>query len=150
MSAGSWSPAELSALYQEIILDHYRSPRNKGALEGANAQASLKNPLCGDEVAVELRVDGGVIRDARFTGCGCSISQASASMMTRAVAGMPASEARALATTFGAMLRGDAAAAADPALGDLRAMSAVAKFPARVRCASLAWEALASALGERR
>lgn len=141
------STPNLGALYQELILDHYRRPRNHGPLPGANAVAHLHNPTCGDEVELHLRVEGDRIADARFQGRGCSISQASASMMTGLLPGRRIEEARRLAARFTAMLHGDADAAADRALGELRALAGVRQFPVRVRCALLAWNALEEALG---
>ncbi len=142
--------ARLAAMYQDIILDHYRRPRGKGALEApAGAEvlaAERRNPLCGDEIALELAVDGDVVREARFTGQGCSISQASASMLTQAVRGKTRAEAEALVRRFVALAHGDAEAAADRTLGELRALQGVARFPARIRCATLAWGALDDAL----
>ena len=138
--------ARLAALYQELILDHYRRPRNKGTLADASARASLRNPLCGDEIDVELALDGDRVADVRFGGRGCSISQASASMMTGLVRGKTVTEAMALGERVSAMLRGDAAAASDEALGDLRALSGVSRFPTRVPCAMLAWQALGRAV----
>lgn len=142
------SPPEpkLSALYQELILDHYRRPRNKGVLEGATHSVSLNNPLCGDEIDLQLRVDGDVIRDVRFVGRGCSISQASASMMTQLLKERTVPEAIALAERMGAMMRGDESAAKEKALGDLRALAGVAKFPVRIKCALLPWNALTDAV----
>ncbi|HYT04641.1 MAG TPA: SUF system NifU family Fe-S cluster assembly protein [Gemmatimonadales bacterium] len=142
------SPPEprLSALYQELILDHYRRPRNKGSLEAATHTVSLNNPLCGDEIDLQLRVDGDVIKEARFVGRGCSISQASASMMTQLLKDKPVPQALALAERMSAMLQGDAAAARDKALGDLRALAGVSKFPVRIKCALLPWNALTDAV----
>ncbi|HET7457475.1 MAG TPA: SUF system NifU family Fe-S cluster assembly protein [Gemmatimonadaceae bacterium] len=144
------SPAQLSALYQELILDHYRRPRNKGVVEkgtGASVAAgAARNPLCGDEVAVTLALDGDTVTDARFTGRGCSISQAAASMMTVLVRGRSLEEIAALRALIGSLLAGDEAAAADPSLGDARALAGVAKYPARHRCAAMAWEALGEAV----
>lgn len=137
---------ELSALYQELILDHYRRPRNKGALEGATHTVSLTNPLCGDEIDLHLRVDGDQITAARFVGRGCSISQASASMMTQLVTGRSVPQALALAGRMSAMLQGDADAARDKTLGELRALAGVAKFPVRIKCALLPWNALTDAV----
>src|SRR5207247_3951009 len=116
---------QLSALYQELILDHYRRPRNKGTLEQATHAVSLNNPLCGDEIDLQLRVDGDVIREARFIGRGCSISQASASMMTQLLKDKPVPQALALAERMTAMMHGDEAAARDKSLGDLRALAGV-------------------------
>ncbi len=145
------SPPEpaLSALYQELILDHYRRPRNKGTLADATHSVSLTNPLCGDEIDLHLRVDGDVIREARFVGRGCSISQAAASMMTQLLHGKSVAEALALAARMSAMMHGDPDAARDPALGELRALAGVAKFPVRIKCALLPWNALTEAVGPR-
>jgi nitrogen fixation NifU-like protein len=136
----------LAALYQELILDHYRRPRNEGALAQPTHRITLTNPLCGDEIDLELDVADDVIRDVRFRGRGCSISQAAASMMTQVVKARPRIEALALADRMTAMMHGDAQAAADRALGDLRALAGVAKFPVRVKCALLPWNALKDAL----
>lgn len=138
--------ASLSALYQEMILDHYRRPRNKGALDGADATIPMRNPLCGDELTLELVMDGERVSDIRFTGHGCSISQASASMMTELVKGKSASEIEQLRERFRAMVMGDADAAGDATLGKVRALSGVARFPARVKCALLGWNALEQGL----
>ena len=142
------SPPEpkLSALYQELILDHYRRPRNKGALEHPTHAVSLNNPLCGDEIDLQLRVDGGVIKEVGFVGRGCSISQASASMMTQLLKDRTLPQAVALAERMSAMMQGDEAAARDKALGDLRALAGVAKFPVRIKCALLPWNALSDAV----
>jgi nitrogen fixation protein NifU and related proteins len=142
------SPPEpkLSALYQELILDHYRRPRNKGTLVDATHSVSLNNPLCGDEIDLHLRVEGDVIRDVRFVGRGCSISQASASMMTQLLKDKPVPDAVALADQMSAMMQGDEAAARDKSLGDLRALAGVSKFPVRIKCALLPWNALTDAV----
>ena len=140
------SDARLSALYQELILDHYRRPRNKGVLAAATGSASLRNPLCGDEVDVHVEVRDGKVADVRFSGRGCSISQASASMMTELVKGQTPEEVHALGERFAAMIRGDAEAASDEVLGQARALSGVSRFPTRVRCAMIAWEAMARAV----
>ena len=136
----------LSALYQELILDHYRRPRNKGVLEQPTHTIALNNPLCGDEIDLQLRMEGDVIKDVRFIGRGCSISQAAASMMTQIVKEKRLVEAFALADRMSAMMHGDEAAAKDASLGDLRALAGVAKFPIRVKCALLPWNALRDAV----
>ena len=136
----------LSALYQELILDHYRRPRNKGVLEQPTHAIALNNPLCGDEIDLQLRMEGEVIKDVRFIGRGCSISQAAASMMTQIVKDKRLVDALALADRMSAMMRGDESAAQDKALGDLRALAGVAKFPIRVKCALLPWNALRDAV----
>jgi nitrogen fixation NifU-like protein len=144
------SSAEISALYQEMILDHYRRPRNKGTLENADASVEMKNPLCGDEIALQVVFDGNSVTDLRFSGRGCSISQASASMMTQLLKGKSAEEIDAIRTRFRELMLGDATVADDPQIGSLKALSGVARFPARVKCALLAWNALESALASRK
>ncbi len=141
--------AEIGALYQEMILDHYRRPRNKGALDKADATVEMKNPLCGDEITLQVAFEGDCVCDLRFSGRGCSISQASASMMTQLVKGKTTEEIGAIRKQFRDLMLGNAAAADDALLGSLRALSGVARFPARVKCALLAWYALESALAER-
>jgi nitrogen fixation NifU-like protein len=137
--------SDLTELYQAVILDHNRKPRNFGALDGANRQAEGKNPLCGDHVVVELQVEDDVIREVRFTGQGCAISKASASLMTAAVKGKTRAEAEALFARFHALVLGQGAGeAAD--LGQLVVFSGVSRFPVRVKCASLAWHTLKAAL----
>ena len=148
MSQGSTtSDARLAAAYQELILDHYRRPRNRGPLARADAQAELRNPLCGDEVTIAVALDErGRVTEARFTGTGCSISQAAASMLTGLIRGKTLAEVAELQQRFAAMLGGDAAAAHDAALGDLRALAGVARVPVRAKCAMLAWRALDEAV----
>jgi nitrogen fixation NifU-like protein len=135
---------DLEDLYREVILEHYKSPRNRGQVEAPGAlRVELQNPTCGDEIQLSLDVRDGVVVDARFTGRGCSISMASASLMTEALKGRPVADALRLAGDFKAMLAG-----APPAegLGDLVALSGVSRFPVRVKCATLAWNAMLRAL----
>ncbi len=139
--------SELDELYRDIIIDHYRNPRHKGHLTAPSASHEGVNPLCGDEVTVEVALDGGDIGEVAYSGSGCSISQSSASMMTEAVAGKSVAEARRLIVDFTAMMRGDESIDPD-ALGDLEALSGVRKFPVRIKCATLAWHTLAEALKE--
>ena len=139
--------AELGALYQEMILDHYRRPRNKGTLENPDASVEMKNPLCGDEIGLQVAFDGDEIRDVRFSGRGCSISQASASMMTQLLKGKTRGEAELIRTRFRDLMLGIGEATDE--LGPLRALAGVARFPARVKCALLAWNALESAMASR-
>jgi nitrogen fixation protein NifU and related proteins len=142
--------AEIAALYQEMILDHYRRPRNKGVLENPDASVQMKNPLCGDEITLQVVFGEEGVSDVRFSGRGCSISQASASMMTQLVKGKTAAEIDALRKRFRELVLGDQNAAEDEKLGSLRALSGVARFPARVKCALLAWNALDTALADKR
>jgi nitrogen fixation NifU-like protein len=143
------SSAEIGALYQEMILDHYRRPRNKGTLEQADASVEIKNPLCGDEIGLQVAFDGDNVCDLRFSGRGCSISQASASMMTQLVKGKSTEEIDVIRKQFRNLMLGNSAAVDDAQLGSLRALAGVARFPARVTCALLAWNALESALAEK-
>lgn len=138
--------AELSALYQEMILDHYRKPRNKGTMENADRSVAMRNPMCGDEVDLQVAFGENEIADVKFTGRGCSISQASASMMTQLVKGKSPEEAEELRKKFREMVMGDASLANDKSLGSLRSLVGVSKFPARVKCALLAWNALEEAI----
>jgi len=144
---GGLDDALLSQLYQEVILDHYRKPRNKGDLDDVTHTVTMNNPLCGDVIDLLIRVQGGRIADIGFKGKGCSISQASASMMTERLKGKTIDEALALTGTFKQMLHGDEAAADDPGLGDLRALQGVSRFPVRVKCALLAWNCLEQLVG---
>ena len=139
----------LDELYRDVILDHYSHPRNRGVADPADTTREGANPLCGDEIRVSLRVRDGVIEDVRFEGKGCSISQASASMMTEQIKGKPVAEANRLIAAFKAMMRasGGAEPVADD-LGDLVALSGVRKFPVRVKCATLSWITLELALEE--
>ena len=142
------SAAEIGALYQELILDHYRRPRNKGTLEKADASVDVKNPLCGDEIGLQVAFDGDCVCDLKFSGRGCSISQASASMMTQLVKGKSTEEIDAIRKQFRDLMLG-IPSGDESQLGSLRALSGVSRFPARVKCALLAWNALESALAER-
>ena len=141
----------LDDLYREIILDHYRSPRNRGELPPPPAHAVGHTPLCGDEIEVFLDVQDGVVADIRVGGQGCSISQSSASMMSQAVKGKSIDEVRALVRRFkGMMSIEDEAGEPDPSvkLGDLEALQGVVKFPVRIKCATLAWNTLLDAMSE--
>ena len=147
----------LEDLYREIILDHYRNPRNRGELPTPPAVRSEGfNPLCGDEVQVYLDVHDGVVDDIRISGQGCSISQSSASMMSQAVKGRSLPEARALLHAFKSMMSiedghdRDDADDAEPGvkMGDLEALQGVVKYPVRIKCATLAWNTLAQGLDE--
>ena len=135
---------ELQDLYQEVILDHNRRPRNFRAIEQAHSAEGF-NPLCGDRVTVYLKVDGGVITDVSFQGVGCAISKASASLMTESVKGKTVDEAKALFERFHQMITASAEVPVDD-LGKLTVLAGVRQFPVRVKCASLAWHTLRSAV----
>ena len=138
----------LDDLYRETILDHYSHPRNRGVVEPADVSRDGANPLCGDEVRVTLRTRDGIVEDVRFEGKGCSISQASASMMTEQVKGRPVADAARLIAAFKAMMHNGAVPT--DGLGDLEALQGVRKFPVRVKCATLSWITLELALEELR
>jgi nitrogen fixation NifU-like protein len=138
---------DLRELYQEVILDHTKHPRNYRALPEATAQATGNNPLCGDRVTVFLKMEGDRILDATFQGQGCAISKSSASLMTEAVKGRTKAESEALFDRFHEMITGQPGAAVDAtSLGKLAVFQGVSEFPLRVKCASLAWHTLKSAL----
>ena len=139
--------SELDDLYQEVILDHNKSPRNFRAMENANRKAEGYNPLCGDQVTVYMQLRDGRIEDISFLGTGCAISKASASMMTAELKGRGEVEAKALFDKVHDMLTGESnGGARGQSLGKLAVLSGVCKFPARVKCASLAWHTMNSAL----
>jgi nitrogen fixation protein NifU and related proteins len=139
--------SELSDLYQEVILDHNRSPHNFRKLENANRTADGYNPLCGDQVTIYLQLEDGVIKDISFQGMGCAISKASASMMTDALKGKTQAEAEALFNRVHGMLVGESKPAGNgQELGKLSLLSGVSQFPARVKCASLSWHTMRAAL----
>ena len=135
--------AELDDLYQEVILDHNKSPRNFRTIGDANRKAEGYNPLCGDHVTVYLKLEDGIIKDVSFQGSGCAISKASASMMTAELKGKTEAQAEELFENVHKMLTGEAGPAS---VGKLATLSGVCKFPARVKCASLAWHTVHSAL----
>ena len=138
--------SDLSQLYQEVILDHNKKPRNFGKLEDANRHADGFNPLCGDKIKLYLKVEDGIVRDIRFEGSGCAISTASASMMTASLKGKSVAEAEALFGKFHRMVTGQADAGSGTDLGKLTVFSGVSEFPVRVKCATLAWHTLHAAL----
>jgi nitrogen fixation NifU-like protein len=142
----------LDDLYREVILDHYRNPRRRGTLEHPDAHADGQNPLCGDELSLDLALDGDRVTDVRLQGRGCSISQASASMMAESIVGKTLAEVAALTHRFKVMMEieeGDPGiddSRPGAALGDLEALRGVRRFPVRIKCADLPWATLAQAL----
>lgn len=139
--------SELSDLYQEVILDHNKNPRNFREIEDADNTADGKNPLCGDALRVYVAMDGDTVRDVSFKGSGCAISKASASMMTQVVKGKTKDEAEAIFSEFHKMVTGELDIETDENhLGKLKIFAGVLEFPARVKCASLSWHTLNAAL----
>ncbi|MDQ3991089.1 MAG: SUF system NifU family Fe-S cluster assembly protein [Actinomycetota bacterium] len=137
----------LDDLYKEVILDHYKSPRNKTAMDGATVTCHRNNPLCGDEISIHARLENGTIADIAFEGQGCSISQASASMLTEAVKGATVADAGGVAADFRGMMEGRVDPDEDR-FGDLIALHGVARYPVRIKCAVLAWDVLQEAIGD--
>jgi nitrogen fixation protein NifU and related proteins len=135
----------LESVYQELILKHYRSSAHRGEVERPDAAVAERNPLCGDDIFLTVRMEEGRIADVRFSGHGCAISQAAASMMCQHAVGKTWGELQPLAERFRQLMRGDESAAKDRVLGDMRALAGVAKLPRRVKCALLAWDALGEA-----
>jgi nitrogen fixation NifU-like protein len=141
--------AGLEDLYREIILDHYRTPRNRGELDPPALFADGHNPLCGDEIRISVAVQDGVVTDVRFSGSGCSISQSSASMMTSAIKGKPVEQVKSIVRRFKQMMtidEEDTEIDESINLGDLEALQGVVKFPVRIKCATLGWNTLLDAL----
>ncbi len=144
--------SSLDELYRQVILDHYRNPRRRGTLSGPHVHAEGLNPSCGDEFSLDIQIEGGVITDAAIQGQGCSISQASGSMMTDVIVGKTVDEARAVTATFKLMMGiEEGNDPLDPerpgaVLGELEALQGVKKFPVRIKCADLPWTTLAEAL----
>ncbi|MGH7556771.1 MAG: Fe-S cluster assembly sulfur transfer protein SufU, partial [Gemmatimonadota bacterium] len=136
----------LESIFRELILDHYRRPKNKGALAEPTVTVAMRNPFCGDEIELMLEIEDDRVSEVRFKGQGCSISQASTSMMTEALAGRSLDDALALERRFLDLMHGDEEAARDRELGDLRALQGVAKLPVRIKCALLGWNALDEAI----
>jgi nitrogen fixation NifU-like protein len=135
----------LDDIYKEVILDHYKNPRNKRELPGAELQCHANNPLCGDEITVFAHVEDDTVAEVTFQGAGCSISQSSASMMTEAVTGSSLDEARAMAGRFRGMMAGEVEPD-EESFGDLVALKGVVQYPIRIKCAVLAWDVVQEAL----
>ena len=138
----------LDTLYRQVIMDHYKNPRNKGSLEDGSLVIDMNNPTCGDRIHLTLKVEDGIVQDAKFDGEGCSISMSSASMMTQIVKGKSSEDALKLAGIFSNMIQGKDYDEGDLDLGDIEALQGVSKFPARIKCATLAWKAMEKGLNE--
>ncbi|WP_163654869.1 Fe-S cluster assembly sulfur transfer protein SufU [Listeria sp. PSOL-1] len=142
------SSRKLDQLYRQVIMDHYKNPRNKGELTDSNITIDLNNPTCGDQIHLHLKIEAGTITAASFTGEGCSISMASASMMTMSIIGHTEKEALEMSRQFSEMVQGHDHEPIDED-GDVEALAGVAKFPARIKCATLAWKAMERAIYEK-
>jgi nitrogen fixation protein NifU and related proteins len=141
------SSNNLDNLYRRVIMDHYKNPRNRGILEDGSHTINMNNPTCGDRIQLTFKVVDGLVVDARFEGEGCSISMSSASMMTQAIKGKKVEEAIKLSKIFSDIMQGNEYDD-DIDLGDIEALQGVAKFPARIKCATLAWKAMEKGLTE--
>jgi nitrogen fixation NifU-like protein len=135
------SSKKLDQLYRQVIMDHYKTPRNKGTLDANSVNIEMNNPTCGDRIQLTLQVEEGIVKDAKFDGEGCSISMASASMMTQAVKGKDVDTALKLSHIFSDMMLGKEYDDTID-LGDIEALQGVSQFPARIKCATLAWKAM--------
>jgi nitrogen fixation protein NifU and related proteins len=143
------SSNNLDNLYRQVIMDHYKKPRNRGILEDGSHTINMNNPTCGDRIQLTFKVEDGIVTDVKFEGEGCSISMSSASMMTQAIKGKKVDEALELSKVFSDMIQGkDYNVDDDIDLGDIEALSCVSKFPARIKCATLAWKAMEKGLNE--
>jgi nitrogen fixation NifU-like protein len=138
----------LDTLYRQVIMDHYKNPRNRGSIEGDHMTVDMNNPTCGDRIQLQLQVDDGIVKDAKFDGEGCSISLSSASMMTQAIKGKPIDEALRMSEIFSDLMQGKEVDEEEIDLGDIEALQGVSKFPARIKCATLAWKAMEKGVDE--
>ena len=133
---------DLDTLYRQVIMDHYKHPRNRGTFEDESLTVEMNNPTCGDRIFLQFKLDGDIVEDVRFTGEGCSISLASASMMTQAIKGKTVEEVLAMSELFSQMMLGKDIDFDDFGLEDIEALQGVSNFPARIKCATLAWKAM--------
>lgn len=136
----------LDQLYRQVIMDHYKNPRNHGALEDDAVTINMNNPTCGDRIQLHLKVEDDKVTDVKFSGEGCSISLSSASMMTEAIKGLPVQDALKMSGVFSEMIQGKDYDDSNLDLGDIEALQGVSKFPARIKCATLAWKAMEKGL----
>lgn len=137
---------QLDDLYRRVIMDHYKNPRNRGTFDNDAVTVNLNNPTCGDRISLQIMLQDGIVQEAKYTGEGCSISMSSASMMTEAVKGKTMEQALDIANRFSSLMKGEEVDFDD--YEDLEALSGVNKFPARIKCATLAWNALRKGIDE--
>ncbi|GAB2544292.1 Fe-S cluster assembly sulfur transfer protein SufU [Gracilibacillus alcaliphilus] len=136
----------LDTLYRQVIMNHYKNPRNRGTLTEESVTIDMNNPTCGDRIELHLQIENGIVKDAKFEGEGCSISMSSASMMTQAIKGKKKDEAIYMSSIFSKMMLGEDVEDVEIDLGDIEALQGVSKFPARIKCATLAWKAMEKAV----
>ena len=137
----------LDTLYRQVIMDHYKNPRNKGEIDGDVLTVDMNNPTCGDRIHLQMQVENSLVKEAKFEGEGCSISMSSASMMTQAIKGKSVYDALQMSEAFSGMMIGEDVDT-DLELGDIEALQGVSKFPARIKCATLAWKAMEKGVKE--
>ncbi|KHF41143.1 Fe-S cluster assembly sulfur transfer protein SufU [Halalkalibacter okhensis] len=142
--------SNLDTLYRQVIMDHYKNPRNRGEFDGDTVTVNMNNPTCGDRIQIQMKVEDDKVTDAKFVGEGCSISLASASMMTQAIKGLKLDEAVAMSNIFSDMMLGKEYDDERFDLGDIEALQGVAKFPARIKCATLAWKAMEKGINDQK
>ncbi|GAE33223.1 Fe-S cluster assembly sulfur transfer protein SufU [Halalkalibacter akibai] len=140
--------SNLDTLYRQVIMDHYKNPRNRGEFEEETVTVNMNNPTCGDRIQLQMKVEDGKVTAAKFSGEGCSISLASASMMTQAIKGLKLEEAVEMSQIFSNMMLGKDYDDDRFDLGDIEALQGVAKFPARIKCATLAWKAMEKGIND--
>lgn len=138
----------LDTLYRQVIMDHYKNPKNRGKIDGDSLTIDMNNPTCGDRIQLQLQVEDGVVKDARFDGEGCSISMSSASMMTQEIKGKTIDKALTMSESFSKMMLGEYIDMDNFELGDVQSLQGVSKFPARIKCATLAWKAMEKGVQE--
>ena len=139
---------QLDSLYRQVIMDHFKNPRNKGVLKDSSLIIDMNNPTCGDRIELQLKIEDDKVTDVKFLGEGCSISLSSASMMTEGIKGLPVDEALDISHIFSQMMQGESYDEEKYDLGDLQALEGVRKFPTRIKCATLAWKAMEKGLKE--
>ncbi|TRM13058.1 SUF system NifU family Fe-S cluster assembly protein [Lentibacillus cibarius] len=140
--------SNLDTLYRQVIMDHYKNPRNKGTIDGNALTVDMNNPTCGDRIQLQLQVEDGIVQDAKFTGEGCSISMSSASMMTQAIQGKKLDDALKMSKAFSEMMLGEDVDTEELDMGDIESLQGVSQFPARIKCATLAWKAMEKGVQE--
>ncbi|MFC4023735.1 Fe-S cluster assembly sulfur transfer protein SufU [Oceanobacillus longus] len=138
----------LDTLYRQVIMDHYKNPKNRGNIDGDAVTIDMNNPTCGDRIQLQMQVEDGIVKDAKFDGEGCSISMSSASMMTQAIKGRKVEDAINMSHAFSDMMLGNEVDTEEFDMEDIEALQGVAKFPARIKCATLAWKAMEKGVQE--
>src|SRR5699024_9571683 len=140
--------SNLDTLYRQVIMDHYKNPRNRGSVDGDALTVDMNNPTCGDRIQLQLQLEDGIVQDAKFNGEGCSISMSSASMMTQAIKGKKLDDALKMSKAFSDMMLGEDVDTEEMDMGDVEALQGDSQYPARIKCATLAWKAMEKGVKE--